>query len=884
MKRFIKPFIYLIIIAAIIFAVNADISVFNKPEEISYTEFIEKAEYGDIEKIEIKGEIIKAYPYDSKDYYIVNYVEDQEFVDAMMKQDISVTRENNEKSEFLRLLLSVILNLAPFAFVIWFINRMMVPPNEGGYEEGGNGINMIFNSGKSKGKLYKQKDTGVSFEDVAGQDEAKESLTEIIDYLHNADKYSQIGAKLPKGALLVGPPGTGKTLLAKAVAGEANVPFYSMTGSDFVEMFVGVGASRVRDMFAEAKKNSPCIIFIDEIDAIGKSRSGNARVGGNDEREQTLNQLLSEMDGFDASTAIVVLAATNRPEILDKALTRPGRFDRRVIVDKPDLKGREDILKVHSKDVHMDESVDLSAIAKATAGGVGADLANIINEAALRAVRMKRSLVTQEDLLDSVELVFAGKEKKDRIMNEKERKIVAYHEIGHAVVAALQNNSEPPVQKITIVPRTSGSLGYTLQIPEEEKFLSTKDEIISEVKTLIAGRCAEEVFFNTVTTGASNDIEKITELVKRMLSVYGMSDTFDMVAFESQESMYLDDNLFRTCSEEFSSKIDSEMVNIVKSCHDEVRNMLLENQELVHDAAKVLLEKENISGEEFMQIFRKYHDEGYSWKPVNIKDKSFKRPEPHIDTIKTEATNISNNKKRTENEPSTKPEQHIKTEPDKTDRDSVKKKEDAVKIDKEYDNPPVHEQNENSSLNEDTIPEEINEFQAPPSPEDIESMMMEMPESSILPEEPPMPEFNFDEPQERASMQTSQKKKPDEEAKPKKPAFEAPKPLGKKGKNKSNAIPKKQNQEEKKTENNPEKEVVSTNQEMVQNPPRNDMELLLNGLKNNPGEFKSKQKGSKYINLNPKKREDGILSPESDSLEAKKEPSGNKDDVTEDDY
>ena len=455
--------------------------------------------------------------------------------------------------------------------------------------------------GKNNAKIYAQKETGVTFADVAGQEEAKESLLEIVDFLNNSEKYKKVGAKLPKGALLVGPPGTGKTLLAKAVAGEAKVPFYSLSGSDFVEMFVGVGASRVRDLFKQAVENAPCIVFIDEIDAIGKSRDN--QMGSNDEREQTLNQLLSEMDGFDASKGVVILGATNRPEVLDKALLRPGRFDRRVIVDKPDLTGREQILKVHVKDVILDKAVDLNQIALATSGGAGADLANIVNEAALRAVRLGRDKVNQSDFLDAVEVIIAGKEKKDRIMNEEERKIVAYHEVGHALATALQKDSQP-VQKITIVPRTMGALGYTMQMPEEEKFLMSKEEILAQITTLLAGRTAEEIIFGTATTGASNDIERASSLARNMVTQYGMSEKFDMMGLESIQNKYLDGRSVLTCSEATGAEIDREVLSIITAAHKKAAELLNGNIDALHRISEFLLEKETITGEEFMRVLK----------------------------------------------------------------------------------------------------------------------------------------------------------------------------------------------------------------------------------------------------------------------------------------
>ena len=456
--------------------------------------------------------------------------------------------------------------------------------------------------GKSNAKVYVQKETGITFKDVAGEDEAKESLQEVVYFLHNPAKYAKIGAKLPKGALLVGPPGTGKTLLAKAVAGEAGVPFFSLAGSDFIELYVGVGASRVRDLFKEATKNAPCIIFIDEIDAIGRSRD--SKYGGNEEREQTLNQLLSEMDGFDTSKGILILGATNRPEILDKALLRPGRFDRRVIVDKPDLKGRVDILKVHAKDVKMDETVDFDAIALATSGAVGADLANMINEAAINAVKSGREYVSQKDLFDAVEQVLVGKEKKDRIMSKEERKIVSYHEVGHALISALQKNSEP-VQKITIVPRTMGALGYVMHVPEEEKYLNSEEELRNMLVSLVGGRAAEEVVFHSVTTGAANDIEKATDIARAMVTQYGMSKHFGLVGLSTVESKYLEGRDVMNCSDQTAAEVDKEVVAILKESYEQAKQMLSENRELMDKLAAFLIEKETITGKEFMEIFRR---------------------------------------------------------------------------------------------------------------------------------------------------------------------------------------------------------------------------------------------------------------------------------------
>ena len=493
-------------------------------------------------------------------------------------------------------ILNFILTFVLPLLLMWFLLSLM-------FRKMGGGSGGPMGVGKSNAKVYVQKETGVTFKDVAGEDEAKESLVEVVDFLHNPGKYSKIGAKLPKGALLVGPPGTGKTLLARAVAGEAKVPFYSLTGSDFIELYVGVGASRVRDLFREANKNAPCIIFIDEIDAIGRSRDSKFG-GGNEEREQTLNQLLSEMDGFDGSKGILVLGATNRPEILDKALLRPGRFDRRIIVDKPDLKGRVEILKVHAKDVMMDETVDLDAIALATSGAVGSDLANMINEAAINAVKEGRHLVSQKDLFNAVEQVLVGKEKKDRIMSKEERRIVSYHEVGHALVSALQKNSEP-VQKITIVPRTMGALGYVMHVPEEEKYLNTEAELRDMLVGLVAGRAAEEVVFDTVTTGAANDIERATAIAKAMVTQYGMSKKFGLIGLATIESQYLDGRAALNCSDRTAAEIDNEVVDILKESYEKALSLLRENRELMDKLAEFLIEKETITGKQFMEIFRR---------------------------------------------------------------------------------------------------------------------------------------------------------------------------------------------------------------------------------------------------------------------------------------
>ena len=523
-------------------------------------------------------------------YFVVPVNADAEkLVERLYLHNVTIIRKRPDNSGFiLQIVLSVVL---PFVLLFWFMNGMAK-------RMGGSGGG-IMGVGKSNAKMYMQKETGISFKDVAGEDEAKESLVEIVDFLHNPAKYTAIGAKLPKGALLVGPPGTGKTLLAKAVAGEAQVPFYSLSGSDFVEMFVGVGASRVRDLFKQAGQTAPCIIFIDEIDAIGKSRDN--RSGGNDEREQTLNQLLSEMDGFDASKGIMVMGATNRPEILDPALLRPGRFDRRIIVEKPDLKGRVNILKVHAKDVKLDDTVDFDEIALATSGAVGAYLANMMNESAITAVKHGREKVSQKDLFEAVEVVLVGKEKKDRILSKEERRIVSYHEVGHALVAAIQKDSEP-VQKITIVPRTMGALGYVMQVPEEEKYLNTKSELHAMIVEFLAGRAAEELVFETVTTGASNDIEKATKIARAMVTQYGMSEKFGLMGLARQENMYLSGRAVLECGDDTATEVDTEVSRILKECYEEAKKILSENRYALDEIAKFLIEKETITGKEFMKI------------------------------------------------------------------------------------------------------------------------------------------------------------------------------------------------------------------------------------------------------------------------------------------
>lgn len=571
-------------------------------QEISYNEFLEMVEEGRVERVEIGDSQITIIPKSDNGNnpflqqpeitYYTGQVQDDTLTQYLKDNGVEIYGEVPDNSG---LLLSILLTyVLPFVAIIILFNFLMKKMSGGG---GPMGV------GKSNAKVYVQKETGVTFKDVAGEDEAKESLQEVVDFLHNPGRYSKIGAKLPKGALLVGPPGTGKTLLAKAVAGEAHVPFFSLTGSDFIELYVGVGASRVRDLFKEATKNAPCIIFIDEIDAIGRSRDSKYG-GGNEEREQTLNQLLSEMDGFDSSRGILILGATNRPEILDKALLRPGRFDRQIIVDKPDLKGRVEILKVHSKDVLMDETVDLDAIALATSGAVGSDLANMINEAAINAVKQGRDYVCQKDLFEAVEQVLVGKEKKDRIMSREERRIVSYHEVGHALVSALQKNSEP-VQKITIVPRTMGALGYVMQVPEEEKFLNTEAELHAMLVGLLAGRAAEEIVFDTVTTGASNDIEKATSIARAMVTQYGMSKKFGLIGLQTIESQYLEGRAVMNCSDVTAAEVDSEVMRILKECYDEALTLLRENRTILDKIAAYLIEKETITGKEFMKIYRK---------------------------------------------------------------------------------------------------------------------------------------------------------------------------------------------------------------------------------------------------------------------------------------
>ena len=566
-------------------------------KEIAYSEFLKMVDDGKVEEVRIGANELIITPKEEKVpglkvKYFTGKVEDENLSQRLYEAGVKYGAEipDSTSAMLFNILISIVL---PFAFIWIGLSFLMRRMSKSG---GMMGI------GKSNAKMYVEKETGVTFRDVAGEDEAKESLQEVVDFLHNPGKYTGIGAKLPKGALLVGPPGTGKTLLAKAVAGEAKVPFFSLSGSAFVEMYVGVGASRVRDLFKEAQAMAPCIIFIDEIDAIGKSRDN--AMGSNDEREQTLNQLLAEMDGFDTDKGLLILAATNRPEILDPALLRPGRFDRRIIVDKPDLKGRVDILKVHAKDVKMDETVDLEAIALATSGAVGSDLANMINEAAINAVKHGRKVVSQEDLFEAVEVVLVGKEKKDRIMNAEERRIVSYHEVGHALVSALQKDAEP-VQKITIVPRTMGALGYVMHTPEEEKFLNTKKELEAMLVGMLGGRAAEEIVFDTVTTGASNDIEKATQVARAMITQYGMSEKFGLIGLESIQNRYLDGRPVMKCGEATAAEIDTEVMRILKEAYAEAKRLLSENRRALDEIAAFLIEKETITGKEFMEIFHK---------------------------------------------------------------------------------------------------------------------------------------------------------------------------------------------------------------------------------------------------------------------------------------
>lgn len=595
----LQTVIMLLIAAAVTFTLMSIVSHNlgrHGSKDLPYNEFMKLVDQKSVESVNIGNTEIKikvkkdTKGYDPEVTYITTRVdEDPGLIERLYNADVKTVRQ---RQDMMSLMLSMVSYFFPFLIIFaimqLFIRRM--------------GSGSIMGMNKSNAKVYVQKETGVTFKDVAGADEAKESLTEIVDFLHNPEKFNKIGARLPKGALLVGPPGTGKTLLAKAVAGEANVPFFSLSGSDFVEMFVGLGASRVRSLFKQAQEQAPCIIFIDEIDAIGKSRD--SRMGGNDEREQTLNQLLSEMDGFDSSKGLLILAATNRPEILDPALLRPGRFDRRVIVERPDLKGRIAILKVHSKGVHMDETVDLEAIGLATSGAVGSDLANMINEAAILAVKHGRQAVSQSDLFEAVEVVLVGKEKKDRIMNLKERRIVSYHEVGHALISAIQKNSEP-VQKITIVPRTMGALGYVMYVPEEETYLKSDEELEDMLVSIFGGRAAEEIVFGSVTTGAANDIEKATSIARAMITQYGMSKKFGLIGLATQEDKYLSGRTVLNCGDDTATEVDKEVMEMLKIAYDKAKEILKDNRQVMDKLAEFLIEKETITGKEFMEILRK---------------------------------------------------------------------------------------------------------------------------------------------------------------------------------------------------------------------------------------------------------------------------------------
>ncbi|EOR21226.1 MULTISPECIES: ATP-dependent zinc metalloprotease FtsH [Clostridium] len=610
-KQYIVVYAIMAFLILYVFSITKN---FMTTQEVSYNEFLNMIENKEVESVIISSSEIQILKKEDstnkvkgKMLYTGN-VNDPNLVSILTESGVEFKAEPMKNNYIIDFIFDWVIMPIIFFFIIRFFMGKV------GRKMGGS---PMMGLGKSNAKIYKENDIKITFDDVAGQDEAKESLKEIIDYLNNASKYTSIGAKLPKGALLVGPPGTGKTLLAKAVAGEANVPFLSISGSNFVEMFAGMGAAKVRDLFQEAEKNAPCIIFIDEVDSIGKSRD--SQIQTNDEREQTLNQLLTQMDGFDSTKAIVVLAATNRPEILDKALLRPGRFDRRVIVDRPDLKGRIDILKVHSKGVKLGDDVNLEEIAKSTPGAVGADLANIVNEAALRAVKHGREFVMQEDLREAVEVIIAGKEKKDRILSPMEKRIVAFHEVGHALVAALLENTDP-VHKITIVPRTMGALGYTMQLPEEEKYLVSKEELTNQIMVMLGGRSAEEEVFNLLSTGASNDIERATKTARSMVTIYGMTDKFDMMALESVQNRYLDGRAVRECSDETSTLIDEEILKIIRTCHESTKKLLRENRDLLDKISEYLLEKETIFGSEFMEFVYDKYPELRDRKNKKVKD------------------------------------------------------------------------------------------------------------------------------------------------------------------------------------------------------------------------------------------------------------------------
>lgn len=689
--------------------------------EITYNEFLKMVDAQKIEKVIIHADTIEIKEIEDEknisslffgstkaSLYTGKVEEDETLTQRLLDKGITVEGEIPDNSmQVWYFIFSYILPIVIFLGIGFLIFRRL---------GGSDGVGGIMNVGKSNAKVYVQKETGKTFKDVAGEDEAIESLQEVVDFLHNPDKYVKIGAKLPKGALLVGPPGTGKTLLAKAVAGEAHVPFFSLTGSDFVELYVGVGASRVRDLFKEAEKNAPCIIFIDEIDAIGRSRDSKYG-GGNEEREQTLNQLLSEMDGFDGKKGIIILAATNRPEILDKALLRPGRFDRRIIVEKPDLKGRVEILKVHAKDVKLDESVDFEEIALATSGAVGSDLANMINEAAINAVKNKREFVSQKDLFNAVEVVLVGKEKKDRILSEQERKIVSYHEVGHALLSALQKNSEP-VQKITIVPRTMGALGYVMQVPEEEKYLNTKEELHDMIVGFLGGRAAEEIVFGSVTTGASNDIEKATSIARSMVTQYGMSDKFGLVGLETVESRYLDGRTVMNCADKTAAEVDSEVISIIAGCYEEAKKLLSENREIMDKIAAHLIEKETITGREFMEIY--CAEKGIPVpEPKNPlgKSKDEKKAEKKEDSLASEGeTNGASEEKagdsdskdliKDKEEPAEKPEEEsVKTDTEENEESAIKDSDKAESEEEKSDADKAEEKADFSELSEEELAE-----------------------------------------------------------------------------------------------------------------------------------------------------------------------------------
>ena len=627
-RQSILMFLICVLISLVCMGAFSDLFSSTASKEISYDKFISMVDAGQVKEVQLEGSTITIVPKKSSDsaqsitYYTTMLEDTNELTKRLEDTGIEFCRIPEDPMD--SIISAIIGFLVPFILLLLIFSIFMRQMNKGGG---------VMGVGKSKAKAYVQQETGVTFKDVAGQDEAKESLQEVVDFLHNPGKYTGIGAKLPKGALLVGPPGTGKTLLAKAVAGEAHVPFFSLSGSDFVEMFVGVGASRVRDLFEEAKKNAPCIIFIDEIDAIGKSRD-TGRYGGNDEREQTLNQLLAEMEGFDTSKGLLILAATNRPEVLDPALLRPGRFDRRVIVDRPDLRGRVNILKVHSKGVAMDETVDLDEIALSTSGAVGSDLANMINEAAILAVKKGRKAVSQKDLLEAVEVVLVGKEKKDRVLSQEERKIVSYHEVGHALLSALQKDAEP-VQKITIVPRTMGALGYVMQVPEEEKYLNTKKELEAMLVGLLGGRAAEEIVFDTVTTGASNDIEQATKIARAMITQYGMSEKFGLMGLANTTNQYLDGRTVLNCGDQTATEIDHEVMLLLKKSYEEAKRLLMENREAMDKIAEFLIQKETITGKEFMEIFHRVR--GLDENGNKINENKTDAPSKDIDVEETKS-------------------------------------------------------------------------------------------------------------------------------------------------------------------------------------------------------------------------------------------------------